>query len=80
MPSNTGRVDNNFEILVKRLAKSLRRERVAKGLSQEELALEAEVDRTYVSQIEREVANPSLKTICQIATALQVDPMDLLNG
>lgn len=48
MPGHTWRVDNNFEILVKRLAKNLRRERVARGLSQEGLALEAEVDRTYV--------------------------------
>lgn len=79
MPSKTGDVDKYFQILAKRLAKNLRRERVAKGLSQEELALEADVDRTYVSQIEREVANPSLKTICQIAAALQVEPMALLN-
>ncbi len=79
MSGNTGRVDKSFKLLAKRLAKNLRRERIAKGLSQEELALEAEMDRTYVSQIEREVANPSLKTICQIAAALQVDPTVLLN-
>jgi len=71
-------VDKNFEILVKRLAKNVRRERMAKGISQEQLALSAEVDRTFVSQIEREIANPSLRTLCQIAAALQVDPVALL--
>jgi len=67
-----------FETLVKRLAKNLRRERLAKGFSQEGLALTAEVDRTFVSQIEREIANPSMKTLCQIADALKVDPVELL--
>ncbi len=71
-------MDKTFEILVKRLAKNVRRERVARGISQEQLALSAEVDRTFVSQIEREIANPSMKTLCQIAGALQVDPVSLL--
>lgn len=71
-------MDKNYEILVKRLAKNVRRERMVKGISQEQLALSAEVDRTFVSQIEREIANPSLKTLCQIAAALQVDPVSLL--
>jgi transcriptional regulator with XRE-family HTH domain len=65
-------VDKNFEILVKLLSENVRRERVARGISQEQLALSADVDRTYVSQIEREIANPSMKTLCQIAAALQV--------
>lgn len=46
--------------------------REAKGLSQEALALEADVDRTYVSQLERGIANPSLRVLHQIATILGV--------
>lgn len=47
--------------------KALRAER---GLSQEALALSAGVDRTYVSQLERGIANPSLAILCRIADAL----------
>ena len=47
------------------------------GLSQEGLALEAEVDRSFVSRIERGIANPSLKVICKIATILKKHPRDL---
>ena len=42
----------------------------AKGLTQEQLALEAEVDRTYVSQIERCLKNPSLLILHRLAKAL----------
>ena len=71
-------MDKTFEILANRLARNVRRERIAQGISQEALALLADVDRTFVSQIEREIANPSLKTLCQLAAALQVDPVALL--
>jgi len=37
--------------------------RAAKGLSQEKLAENADIDRTYVSGIERGVRNPGIKTI-----------------
>lgn len=56
--------------------KSLRTEL---GLSQEAMALEAGIDRTYASQIERGVSNPSLRVICAIAEILGVEPVDLLS-
>jgi len=56
--------------------KSLRTEL---GLSQEAMALEAGIDRTYASQIERGVSNPSLRVICAIAEILGVEPADLLS-
>ena len=46
------------------------RERV--GLSQEMLALNAGVDRTYVSGIERGVRNPSLKSMQRLAAELEI--------
>jgi len=55
-----------------------RRYRLERGLSQEGLALEAGIDRTYASQIERGIANPSLKILCQIATVLRVKPENLI--
>jgi transcriptional regulator with XRE-family HTH domain len=58
--------------LLLKLAADVRRLRKAKGLSQEALALVADVDRTYVSQLERCVANPSLVILQRIAQALGV--------
>lgn len=53
----------------------LRRER---GMSQEELAFQADIDRTYISQIERGLANPSLGVMCRLANALGVEVVGLL--
>ena len=49
-----------------------------RGLSQEALALSADVDRTYVSQIERAVGNPSLLVLCKLGSILETDVLDLL--
>jgi transcriptional regulator with XRE-family HTH domain len=54
----------------KSLAVNVKRLRLAKGITQEELAFLAEIDRTYASQIERAIANPSLGIICAVADAL----------
>jgi transcriptional regulator with XRE-family HTH domain len=62
-----------------RLALRVREIRKARGLSQEDLALAAGIDRTYQSQIERAIGNPSLRVLCAIAEALNVDLLDLLS-
>jgi transcriptional regulator with XRE-family HTH domain len=62
-----------FEDIQQTLAEQIRSERSRAGLSQEELALTAEVDRTYVSQLERGIANPSLQILYRIAGALNSD-------
>jgi len=49
------------------------------GLSQESLAEVCDLDRTYISGIERGSRNPSLTNILKIATALGVRPADLLS-
>jgi len=49
-------------------------------LSQEALALSADVDRTYVSQIERAVGNPSLLVLCKLGAILEVDVLDLISN
>lgn len=53
----------------------IRRER---GWSQEELAFESGLHRTYTSGIERGARNPTLLVIDQLATALNVSPAHLL--
>jgi transcriptional regulator with XRE-family HTH domain len=62
------------------LAARVRTLRAERGLSQEALAYEAGIDRTYQSQIERGVGNPSLKVLCAIAVALNIELNDLLRA
>ncbi len=69
---------DQYETLKERLGQNVRRFRVERKLSQEELAFQAEIDRTYVSQIERGVINPSLLVLWKIATVLAVDVVALL--
>jgi transcriptional regulator with XRE-family HTH domain len=58
----------------------LRERRLAAGLSQEKLALEADVDRTFVSLLERGGRQPTLSTLWRLAGALGVPPSELLAG
>lgn len=55
--------------------KTLRRQ---KNIAQERLALEAGVDRTVVSKIERQVSNPSLEILVKLAVVLKVPVTRLL--
>ncbi|GAA4772536.1 helix-turn-helix transcriptional regulator [Stakelama sediminis] len=59
-------------------AANLRRYRKAVGLSQEELALRAQIDRTYVSSLERCQYAATLDVIEKLAAELGVDPVELL--
>jgi transcriptional regulator with XRE-family HTH domain len=52
------------------VARNLRRLRVARGLSQENLAADAGIDRTYVSRLERGLENPTVAVLEQLANAL----------
>ena len=61
------------------LGKNVRRLRQQKGLTQEQLAFEAEIDLTYVGGIERGKRNPSLLVMARIADALSVPLPKLLN-
>jgi transcriptional regulator with XRE-family HTH domain len=59
----------------KRLAQ-LRKEK--KSWSQEQLALESGLARSYVSGVERGIRNISLKNICKLAETLEISPAELL--
>ena len=54
------------------VAHNLRKLRVKRGLSQENLAVDAQIDRTYVSRIERGLENPTIIVLERIALALNV--------
>ena len=59
-------------------AANLRRLRHAKGLSQDDLAYEAKISRSYLSQLEKGVFYASLKIVGKIANTLEVEPAELL--
>jgi transcriptional regulator with XRE-family HTH domain len=60
------------------VARNVRRYRHATGLSQEALADEAGVHRTYMSQVERKQRNVTIVVLAKIAKALGVRPDQLL--
>jgi transcriptional regulator with XRE-family HTH domain len=61
------------------VAWNLRRWRVERGLSQEKLAVDARVDRTYVSSLERGKENPTVDLLDRLAKALSI-PLSALFG
>ena len=60
------------------LALNMKHLRGVQGVAQERLALDAEVDRTVVSKIERQVGNPSLDTLLKLANRLDTTVSALL--
>lgn len=62
-----------------RLGAKVKRLREAKGLSQEELAFQADMHRTYVSGIERGKRNPTVTVLERLAKPLGVTAGELLN-
>jgi len=58
----------------------LRAAREARGLSQETLALQAGLHRTYVGSAERGLRNVSLVNILKLSRALGIEPGQLLDG
>jgi transcriptional regulator with XRE-family HTH domain len=59
------------------LAHNIRDARLRAKMSQEQLALMADVDRSYVSQIERGIGNPSVRVLHRIAACLSVELFEL---
>ena len=67
-----------MDIRVK-FGKRVRKARKAIGISQEELAHEADSNRTYISDVERGTRNPSIEIVKRIAKALNVTMGSLLD-
>ena len=64
--------------ILKQLGLNIKAERVRKGLSQEGFAEIMDVNREYVSRIERGLQNLSMKRIVRIANFLKTDIQDIL--
>ena len=52
----------------------LREAREKAGLSQEQLAFRADIDRTYVSQLENDKKSPTIQTLFRLCHAMKVSP------
>ncbi|MGO4451760.1 helix-turn-helix domain-containing protein [Phyllobacterium sp. TAF24] len=62
------------------LARNVRLGRQKLQLSQEELAAQANIDRTYISGIERETRNPTITIVAKIAVVLETTTATLLTS
>ncbi len=68
------------DFLLAKFGRNLRRRRNAAALTQEALAAKANMDRTYISDIERGVRNPGIKNVARLANALNVTSAELMEG
>lgn len=71
---------NSVDLIANSISIAIKKRRKQLDISQEVLADLAGIDRTYASQLERAIANPSLSVLCRLANALQISLPDLLNG
>jgi transcriptional regulator with XRE-family HTH domain len=67
----------NAEELGKLYAENIKRIRLEKNLSQEELAEKADISSAYVSEIENQKKIGKFETIASLADALEVEPYEL---
>jgi transcriptional regulator with XRE-family HTH domain len=62
------------------IGERLKRQRTRRALTQEQLALRAGVSTATVARIERDEIEPRMTTLGKLATALEVDPAELVGG
>jgi transcriptional regulator with XRE-family HTH domain len=71
-------LDEKYQKKLKQLGKHIRSLREKAGLSQEELGFKADIHRTYVSEIELGIKNPTYITLLKIAEALSLHIYDVI--
>lgn len=68
------------KLTLESFGKLIAERRNALGISQEEFAERADLDRTYISGLERGVRNPSLTAIVKVAKGFGITTEELLRG
>lgn len=66
--------------IAKKLGARIQKLRTDRGLSQEELAFDADLHRTYISHVERGSRNITIIGLCKIAKGLKMEPAEILQG
>lgn len=70
--------DKQTRLLLKAVGQAVREARDELGVSQEELGFESDLDRTYISGIERGVRNPTVESLARLCGALGVRVSELM--
>jgi len=71
-------MENNEEVLLKQLAKKIKKRRNELNISQEKLAEKCDFDRTYISLLERAKRNPSYLSLLKLCVGLELELIELL--
>jgi transcriptional regulator with XRE-family HTH domain len=67
-----------MQIAVVKIGDNLKRQRVRKALTQEELARKSRLTTASVARIERNETEPRMSTLRKLAKALDIDPAELV--
>ena len=67
-----------YKYIRERLGKEISRIRKERNLSQDNLAVDSNLDRSYLAEVEEGKANPSLKVLCKITEGLNIQLWQLL--
>ncbi len=73
-------MDESKQKILYALGHLVKQRRTVLGISQEELGLRANLDRTYISGLERGVRNPSLTALVSLASGLGITVSNLLEN
>ena len=68
-----------YKKTINQLAKKIKYRRVELAMSQQQLAHQAQIDRTYVSQLERGLANPSFSVLIALTISLKIPLKSLID-
>jgi transcriptional regulator with XRE-family HTH domain len=71
-------MENSKQILLNQLAKAIKEQRHKIGISQEKLAERCNVDRTYISLLERAKRNPTYFNLIKLCLGLEIELSKLL--
>ena len=69
----------NYEDTIQLIAQNIKKIRISKGLSVQEVAYRCDMERSNLSRLEAGRTNMTIKTICLICTALNVEITDVIN-
>lgn len=68
----------NYENIIKLIAQNIKKIRISKGLSVQEVAYRCDIERSNLSRLEAGKTNMTIKTICLICSALNVEITDVI--
>lgn len=71
---------NNYEDIIRLFTQNIKKIRQSKGLSVQEVAYRCDIERSNLSRLEAGKTNMTIKTLCLICNALNVEIKDIIAG